>query len=112
MQSLARLGVLGIFALTASYADAATMTGTVTGPDGTGFRAAFVRASPAGLHMTVSVLSDNEGRYTIENLPAGDYRVQIRAIGYKADTQRGVKLTDDQKAAFDFALQTTPVRWS
>jgi virginiamycin B lyase len=112
MPSFARLGVLGLFALAASYADAATITGTVTGPDGTAFRAAFVQASHAGLHMTVSVLSDNQGRYTIESLPAGDYRVQIRAIGYKADAKRGVKLTADQNASFDFALQTTPVRWS
>ena len=28
--------------------------------------------------MTVSVLSDNDGRYVVENLPAGDYRVLVK----------------------------------
>ena len=64
----------------------------MTGPDGAPFRGAFVQARHAGLKMTVSVLSDNQGRYIVENLPAGDYRVQVRAIGYKADAKGGVKL--------------------
>ena len=112
MRLHARLAVLGCFALAASVANGATITGTVTAPDGQPFRAAFVQARHDGLRMTVSVLSDNRGRYVIENLPGGDYRVQIRAVGYKADAKRGVKLADDQNAAFDFALQTAPIRWS
>src|SRR5580704_699298 len=97
MRSLAPLGMLGLgmlgFAvLAASCADAATISGTVTGPDGAPFRGAFVQARHAGLKMTVSVLSDNQGRFVAENLPAGDYRLQVRAVGYKADPKSGVKL--------------------
>ncbi len=46
--------------------------------------------------MTVSVLTDNQGRYVVENLPAGDYRLAIRAIGYNAEAKSGMKLTADQ----------------
>jgi Carboxypeptidase regulatory-like domain len=112
MRLYALLGVVGFFALAASTATAATITGTVIGPDGQPFRAAFVQARHDGLHRTVSVLSDNQGHYSIEGLPAGDYRIQIRAIGNKVDAKRGVKLTDDQSATLDFALQTAPIRWS
>ena len=35
MRSLAPIGVIGLFVFAASVADAATITGTVTGPDGT-----------------------------------------------------------------------------
>ena len=70
MRSLGPLGILGLV-MAASVADAATITGTVTGPDGAPFRGAFVQARHAGLKMTVSVLSDNQGRYVVENLPAG-----------------------------------------
>jgi len=52
-------------------ADAATITGTVAGPDGRPFRAAFVQARNLATKITVSVLSDSAGRYRIENLPAG-----------------------------------------
>src|SRR3954470_23967383 len=90
MRSFAPLGGLGII-FAASCADAATLTATVTRPDGAPFRAAFVQARNAGLKMTVSVLSDNQGKYVVENLPAGDYRVTIRAVGFKADSKSGVK---------------------
>src|SRR5258708_6814718 len=116
MRSLASLAILGSFVgflgLAASPADAATITGTVVGPDGAPFRAAFVQAGHAGLKMTVSVLSDNQGRYAVENLPAGDYQLSIRAIGYKADAKSGLKLTADQRMSQDFALQSGMVDWT
>jgi hypothetical protein len=98
--------------MAAPVADAATITGTVTGPDGAPFRGAFVQARHAGLKMTVSVLSDNQGRYVVENLPAGDYRIGVRTVGYKADIKAGVKLDADQNASHDFALQKAPIRWT
>ena len=106
------LGVLGVFALVPRAADAATIAGTVAGPDGTAFRGAFVQARNAKTKITVSVLSDRDGKYRIENLPAGEYRLQIKAPGFKSDPKSGVNLTADQNAAFDFALQKGLVRWS
>ena len=64
MRSFGPLGILALL-LAAPIADAATITGTVTGPDGAPFRGAFVQARHAGLKMTVSVLSDNQGRYVV-----------------------------------------------
>ena len=112
MRSFAPLGIFGLFVLAAPAAQAATITGTVTGPDGAPFRAAFVQARHDALHRTVSVLSDNQGHYRIDDLPAGDYRVQIRATGYKAEPRRGVTLADKDSLSFDFALQKTPIRWT
>jgi hypothetical protein len=86
-------------------ADAATITGTVTGPDGHPFRAAFVQARNLATKITVSVLSDNAGRYRIENLPAGDYRLQMRAVGFKAEPKTGITLASDQSLTQDLALQ-------
>src|SRR4030095_14189841 len=93
MRPFAPLGVIGLFVVAASFAEAATITGTVTGPDGAPFRAAFVQARHAKLKMTVSVLTDNQGRYIVENLPAGDYRLQVRGGGYSAPPHRGLQLT-------------------
>src|SRR5262249_14159502 len=50
--------------------EAATITGTVTGPDGAPLRGAFVQARNAQTRITVSVLSDKDGKYRVENLPA------------------------------------------
>jgi virginiamycin B lyase len=91
---------------------AATITGNVKGPDGQPFMGAFVAAENVQSKMTVNVLSDAQGRYHINNLPAGNYTVAITAIGYKSDPRSGVQLAADQKAAFDFALEKSKVRWS
>ncbi len=96
----------------ASTALGATITGNVAGPDGKPFMGAFVVAENAQNKMTVSVLSDAQGRYRIGNLPDATYTVQITAIGYKSDPRTEVKLAGDQKASFDFALQKGMVRWS
>ena len=96
----------------ASVAFGATITGTVKGPDGAPFKAAFVQAQNPKMNMMMSVLSDKQGHYKLENLPAGEYTVQIRAIGYKADPRAQVSLTKDQKVSFDFALQVGVVHWT
>src|SRR5437899_7306333 len=106
---------LGLVALTVSLASpvfSATITGNVKGPDGKSFMGAFVVAENTQNKMTVSVLSDVQGRYHIDNLPAATYSVEITAIGYKSDPRTGVRLTGDQKASFDFSLQPGTVRWS
>src|ERR1700693_6155116 len=74
----------------------ATITGTVNGADGAPFQGAFVEAQNAKTKITVIVLSDSQGRYRILDLAAGDYRVQIRAVGYRAEPRSGVTLTADQ----------------
>jgi hypothetical protein len=112
MRSQALLGVLGLFLAVSATADAATISGTVTGPDGAPLRAAFVQARHAGLKMTVSVLTDNQGKYIVENLPAGDYRLSIRAPGFRAEPRSGLKLTAEQNISHDFALQKAMVRWT
>src|SRR5215469_15581583 len=111
MRATMRL-MLGVGSLVAamSPADAATITGTVTGPDGKPFRGAFVQARNLKTKITVSVLSDNAGKYRVENLGPGDYRLQMRAIGYKADPKSGVTLTADQSITQDLALQQGMVR--
>ncbi len=106
------LGLLGSVVFAASFADAATITGTVIGPDGAPFRGAFVQARNAKTKITVHVLSDNQGHYRAENLQAGDYRVSIRAPGFKAAPKSGLTLAADDNATQDFKLQKDMVHWS
>jgi virginiamycin B lyase len=106
------LALIASVILFGSAGYSATITGTVKGPDGTPFEGAFVQAQNAKTRMTFLVLTDNQGRYRAENIPAGEYRVQIKATGFKSDPQSGVNLTADQNISFDFALQKAPVRWN
>ncbi len=113
MRSTSKLvAFLILVAVFSSLVRAATVTGNVKGPDTTPFEGAFVQAINAKTHISVSVLTDKQGRYRVENLPAGEYQVRIRAVGFTTDPRSAVNLTADQNISFDFALQKGTVRWS
>jgi hypothetical protein len=82
----------------------------INGFGGAPFPAAFVQARNAKTKITVMVLSDNNGRYRIENLPAGDYQVQARTIGFRGGPKSGIVLSAKQNASFDWTLQKQIVR--
>jgi virginiamycin B lyase len=94
------------------YSHAATVTGHVKGTDGAPFMGAFVIAQNSQTKMSVNVLSDKDGRYHIDNLPAGKYSFRIRAIGYQSAPQNDVNVGEKQNVSFDFSLQKGTVRWS
>ncbi len=106
------LGLAGILAFSGSAAMAATISGTVKGPDGTKFKGAFVEAQNTQNRVTFNTLSHANGAYRIENLPAGTYNLQIRAVGYKMEPRPGINLSADQNASFDLSLQKGMVRWT
>jgi virginiamycin B lyase len=106
------LVLIGSCLFLGSFSYGATITGTVKGPEGALFQGAFVEAQNTKTKITVMVLSDSQGYYRIEKLPAGNYRVQIRAVGYRMDPRADLTLTADQDASFDFALQKGMVRWN
>jgi virginiamycin B lyase len=113
MRSTSKLVAFAILvALFSSLAHAATVTGNVKSPDGAPFEGAFVQAINAKTHISVSVLSDKQGRYRVENLPAGEYQVRVRAVGFTTDPHSAVNLSADQNISFEFALQKGAVRWS
>src|SRR5947209_18258253 len=85
-----------------ALAHAADVTGTVTAPDGSPFRGAFVQAENAQTRLLVSVLTDNRGRYKVANLPAGEYRLGVRAPGYAADPKTAIKLDANTSTSESF----------
>jgi virginiamycin B lyase len=106
------LAFAGLMVFLGSACYSATITGTVKGPDGAPFQGAFVEAQNMKSRITTIVLSDTHGQYQIEKLPAGDYRLLIRAVGFRTDPRTGVNLAADQKSSYDFALQKGVVRWN
>jgi virginiamycin B lyase len=104
--------ILGLIVFISCACYGATITGTVNGVDGAPFQGAFVEAQNAKTKITVIVLSDSQGRYRIPDLGAGDYRVQIRALGYRADPRNALTLAADQNVSVDFSLQKGVVRWN
>ncbi len=95
-----------------SVSKSATITGTVKGVDGAPFQGAFVQAQNTKTKITVNVLSNAQGLYRVDQLPAGEYRVTIRAVGYTSAPRTGLTLTADQNVTSDFSLQKGVVHWN
>jgi virginiamycin B lyase len=106
------LVAMPLTALMSVAALGASITGSVTGPDGKPFMGAFVAAENPQSRMTVNVLSDAQGRYRITNLPGATYTVRTEAIGYTSEPHGSLALAGDATASLDFALQKTLVHWS
>ena len=112
MKSLSRtVGLLIFVACVAFDAWAGTVSGAVKDPSGAPLKGAFVRARKQKSNVTVSVLSDRQGRYQIRDLQPGDYTIQATAIGYKSDPAKAVKV-DAQPLSLDFGVQKGMVRWT
>jgi len=113
MRSQPRLLPLVILLLCfVSVCSGATITGTIKSLESAPFQGAFVEAQNTKTRMTFIVLSDSRGRYQIAKLPAGEYRLQVRAVGFRTDPRTGLNLAEDQKASYDFVLQKGLVGWN
>lgn len=113
MKSLSgTLGLVMLFASLSFGASGGMISGTVKGPDGSRFKGAYVRAQNEKNQITVVVLSNRQGEYTIQNLKPGEYQVRATAIGYKSEPRGAVKVNAAQPVSLDFALQKGMVRWS
>jgi virginiamycin B lyase len=96
----------------ASPGIAASISGTVTGPDGKPAMGVFVTAENPKTKISVYALSRADGKYVIPNLGAATYDLRIDAIGWKAVLKQGVALSDEASATADFSVQKRPIEWS
>ena len=91
-----------------SLSHAATVTGTVKGPDGAPFKGAFVEAQNSATKITVNVLSTPAWSLPHRKSPPRANTTCVSVpFGYRADQQSGSKTQPPtQKVSANFALQT------
>ena len=69
----------------------------------------LVSAKKDGSTVTVTVVSDKDGRYSFPatRLDPGQYSLRIRAVGYDLDNSSPVSVAADKTATADLALRKT-----
>src|SRR5437879_2872453 len=83
----------------------------VDSTNGTPLPGGEVRVTRAGATVAITT-TDAFGRYVIHNLPAGAYAVEVRYLGYRAETREVTVQGEDQRAAADFRLVAIPLNLS
>ena len=85
------------------------LTGQVTSDAEGAMEGVVVSAKKAGSTVTISVISDAQGRYSFptERLSAGKYTLKIRAIGYDLAGAATAEVGDTKTANVDLKLRKT-----
>jgi vitamin B12 transporter len=96
-----------LIALCARGADAASVDGRVTDPDGASVPNVRVVASTA-LGTAADRVTDRQGRFDIDGLPAGRYSILVAAEGFQADPV-SIVLQGDETRTVDFHLRVSAI---
>ena len=89
---VASLLLMGAKSVTAQ-GETATVSGTASDPSGAALAGASVQARNVGTNVTQSTKTDAQGRYSIADLPVGEYEVQASMTGFQTVVHGGVTLT-------------------
>ncbi|MFN7937467.1 MAG: TonB-dependent receptor [Bryobacteraceae bacterium] len=105
--------ILSILFLAAMGAAGQSFTGRIVGTvtDSTGgvIAAAQIKAVDAGTNRTVLAVSNVDGNYAFNELPRGEYSVEVSAQGFKSSLRKGIQLAIGQQARVDVQLEVGSV---
>jgi streptogramin lyase len=115
IRDLARLAIPGLALLFiaaephAAFAQDAALSGQVTSAAEGAMEGVIVSAKRDGSNMTVSVITNEQGRYAFPagRLEPGRYAVQIRAVGYELDGPKSANVAPGQPSTLDLKLRKT-----
>jgi len=88
----------------AQQAAAATLNGRITDPQGAVIAGAEITAKQKATGLLRKAETNDEGLFTITNLPPGEYEVQIKATAFKTETYPNVALEVGQSRSIDTTL--------
>jgi hypothetical protein len=101
---LLMLGFVASGTLYAQGTASASVSGNVTDSSGAVIPNASVQVKNVGTGQVQQAPADVQGRYTIADLPIGNYEAQASAQGFQTLVRRGITLTVGAQAVVDFSL--------
>ncbi len=100
---LATLATVGAVRINAQGATAA-VSGTVLDTSGAAIPAAAIEIRNTGTGVKRETTSDGQGRYSIPDLPIGDYQIQGAKMGFQTVVQKGITLDVGRAPVIDLRL--------
>ncbi|MBL8211546.1 MAG: TonB-dependent receptor [Bryobacterales bacterium] len=89
----------------AAQTSLATITGTITDPQGAGIPEVKVEVTNLGTGLTYARNSSADGTYVIPQLPIGAYKLEASVTGFKAFLQSGITLEVNQRQRVDIRME-------
>ena len=101
--ALCALFIVGFCFLT--FAQEATIVGTVTDPTGSVVPNATITITSIKTGQTRTLKTNEAGQYVAPDLAIGEYNVAVQASGFKTTERKGLVLNVADRARVDFAMQ-------
>src|SRR4029077_16590844 len=100
---------LALAAISIDAAAQAALAGKVSSAEEGAMEGVLVSAKRAGSTITITVVSDRDGRYSFPSakLEPGRYAIRIRAVGYDLEGPGAVEIAAQKTAALDLKLKKT-----
>src|SRR5437899_7608740 len=103
------LGILFLIAIAAlsalGQAGTSTIRGTVTDPQGNVVPGATVTLTNTGTNTSRTTTTSDQGAYTFEFVPVGDYKVEVEGKGFKKAVVNGVHALVSSPTSADVKLE-------
>src|SRR4051812_13058308 len=97
--------LLSVSAAIFAQSDRGTITGTLTDPAGAVVAAAPIQARHVETGVVYEGATSTTGNYTITQLPAGTYEVNVSVQGFKKYTRAGLTVGVAQTLRIDIPLE-------
>ena len=114
MHRIPLIAGLSLFALAnlplpAIAADGVALSGVVSSAEEGVMEGVLVSAKKASSNITITVVSDRDGRFSFPagKLGPGQYALRVRAVGYDLDNGKGVEVAAQQTTTHDIKLKRT-----
>src|SRR3954447_26890250 len=108
---LAGIALLTFAALPMAAAPAQTvaLSGQITSAEEGAMEGVLVSAKKAGSTITITVVSDRDGRFSFpaSKIEPGQYALRIRAIGYDLDNHKSIDVAPQKTTTVDLKLRKT-----
>lgn len=99
------MGIIGLSALLSAQEFRATITGTVTDPQGSTIPNAKIEVVNLATRVANEASTNESGVYIVPFLPIGDYSITVTAQGFKRSVRSSIELRVGDRINLDFRLE-------
>jgi hypothetical protein len=105
MRLFAQIWMFSLVLAAALFAQTSYVTGTVTDPTGSVVPSATITLTGTETGLKRTAVSDNQGRYTIPQVPAGKYKITAQATGFAEAVINKIELLVNEPATIEVKFE-------
>src|SRR5262249_38308921 len=107
---LSIVSLVWLLAATSNGSTAGGVTGSVKDPKGAIIVGAEVRTISVATGQTSTAVTDQQGRFRIDGLPSGMYKIEVSSPGFKLARPLSVEVQEGRAAQVDITMEVAGVR--